>query len=279
MKNEDRLRLLNERRRYPAQMIRDERRKSFKRAFLFMKMVEKNHSPYLEMIDFRPAQSVKEIFTASRLVYNEYVRKKYVLPNESQIKVIIQHLTSSMGTFVAVIRGRIIATLSLVEDSPFGLPIDKSYKRELDDLRNKGRRLAEVSLFAMDNELLSHPKSPFDKSDRLMILMRLFKCMIDYVRSMGRVDMLAAAFLTKHDFFYEILQFAPLGEPKLHQVGPTQVAASARYLDLDYQIKNAPAPFRRFFAFDTPPPPPERFKQSFRFSIEDAFFLLRNLQR
>lgn len=50
--------------------------------------------------------------------------------------------------------GRDVGTISLVFDSPLGLPCDEIYGPEVKALRARGRRLAEVTRLALDEHLL-----------------------------------------------------------------------------------------------------------------------------
>ena len=59
------------------------------------------------------------------------------------------HVLPDTAVFVAKDRERVVATFSLVADNELlGLPMEKTYHPEVQDLRRQGRRLAEVTSLA-----------------------------------------------------------------------------------------------------------------------------------
>jgi hypothetical protein len=52
-------------------------------------------------------------------------------------------------TFVALSGGEVVGTLALVVDSPLGLPMERSFREEIDAFRARGERIAEASALAV----------------------------------------------------------------------------------------------------------------------------------
>lgn len=72
---------------------------------------------------------------ALRLVHAVYVRHAFILPRPSQLHLNLFLLLPRSRTFVVKQAGEVIGTLSVVLDSPFGLPIDQLYHAETQRLR------------------------------------------------------------------------------------------------------------------------------------------------
>jgi hypothetical protein len=91
---------------------------------------------------------------------------------------IVSKFDAQLSTLVLLIQdscGREAATVSLVFDSPAGLPCDEVHGAELAPLRAQGRRLAEVTRLAID------PAHAGDKT----LLVQLFNYISVYGRRAG----------------------------------------------------------------------------------------------
>lgn len=96
--------------------------------------------------------------------------------------------------FVARIDGAVGATLSLLRDSTRGLPADALYSRELQALREAGRRLAEVSALAV---------APRWRGAALGLVRPLVQLLGVYARDVAGADELCIAVHPRHAPFYE----------------------------------------------------------------------------
>lgn len=187
---------------------------------------------FLKPVGFRPAQTVGELTAASQLVYREYLKRNYLRPNAQQMKLCLHHALPTTVTFLALHgHGRVIGTLSIIEDSPLGLPMDEVYKSELDRLRRAGRHLAEVSMLALNTEMFGRGVFTMFHAKKLLLTLRLFKTMFDYLRSSTAVDDLVACFNPKHQILYDFLQLKPLGGLKRYH-GANGNPAVARHLNI-----------------------------------------------
>ncbi|MBY0415621.1 MAG: GNAT family N-acetyltransferase, partial [Bdellovibrionales bacterium] len=102
-------------------------------------------SPNLQI---KIAETEEELESAYKLLHDSYVKAGYMNPHPTGMRVLPQHLLPQTTTIVAVWSGKIIGTLSLIRDNPFGLPLEKIF--DVNDRRANGRRLAEVSSLAVD---------------------------------------------------------------------------------------------------------------------------------
>lgn len=94
------------------------------------------------------ATNLEQVEAAWRLVYQRY--SEMGLINENPFG--IHAAAAAVGQHACVIWGPEGAdvgyTMTLFRDNPMGLALDSVYARELDDLRESGRRLVEVGMLA-----------------------------------------------------------------------------------------------------------------------------------
>ena len=86
-------------------------------------------------------------------VYSLYLQKGYAKPHPSNMWLTLFDALPETTTLLVERAGQPIGALTVVFDSPLGLPADSLYKRELDTLRVSGHRLTEfVSLGVNDGD-------------------------------------------------------------------------------------------------------------------------------
>lgn len=167
---------------------------------------------FLRPVEFRVVHETEEFKAALRLAYDEYLKRGYTKPNPAQMKLSIYQALPSTTTFIATHRrAGIIGTMSLIVDSPLGLPMDEAYKSELDRLRGEGSRLAEATMLALNTDLFGGGVFTMFHAKKLLLTLRLFKVMFDYLRACTDVQELVACFNPKHQILYDFLQLKPLG--------------------------------------------------------------------
>ncbi len=102
-------------------------------------------------------------------------------------------------------QGHDAATISVVIDSPGGLPADEIYGQELTALRTDGRLAAEVTRLAISKE---------HKGSRLL-LVRLFNFIYVYARRVSGLDDFVIEVHPRHVSYYQrLLLFRPIGPEK-----------------------------------------------------------------
>ena len=157
-------------------------------------------------LDFGLAEETDDFDGAFRLVYDQYVRRGYMTPHPSGRRLSVYNALPSTKVFVAKAESRVVATATLIEDSPIGLPMDEIYREELRGLRARGRRQAEASALAV------HPA--YQRSG-IAILLRLYRMLVLYAAKIARLHDLCFVVSPHHMAFYP----AGLGFP-MHQMGP-----------------------------------------------------------
>jgi hypothetical protein len=216
----------------------------------------------------RPALGRAELESAYELVYQNYRSRDYIPPNPSGMRLTIFNAFPSTVTFVGAIRGEVIATVSLIPDTPVGLPMDEIYHDEVQALRDAGRRLVEVTMLA--DRRLSVRRS-------LAMVLALMKLVFDCATLSLKATDLCITVNPHHDkFYHEYLLFTPLGGLRAYP-SVSGNPAIARRLDLERveeECQGRPALLRRFYEDRTPL---SLFEQRYRMTAGDLryFFIER----
>jgi hypothetical protein len=148
----------------------------------------------VETLDYGLAYTPGDFEGAFRLLHDRYVQIGYMHPHPSGRRVGVFNALPSTKVFVARAQGRVVATVTLVQDSSLGLPMDQAYREELDVLRAQGRRLGEAATLtvAADYREWGFP-----------ILMRLYRTLIIYAATIARLTDLCLVVIPTHRRFYQ----------------------------------------------------------------------------
>ena len=144
-------------------------------------------------IECRIGSSPKELFAAFHLVYEQYLRLGLMKPNSHRMRITPYHLLPSTEILVAMHRGAVICTMSLVRDGELGLPMESAYHEEIAGIRLQGLSLAEVSCLAEKSDATEKPRST---------VFQLIPLMAQLARRRG-VDRLLIAVHPRHARFYQ----------------------------------------------------------------------------
>jgi hypothetical protein len=207
--------------------------------------IQKSIDLYFPGWSFRPVQSLDEYKQAMHLVYREYCDAGLILPQPSEVRASPFHLVPSTRVFVALTPApqRVAATLTLIEDSPMGLPMDKVYHEELNNLRLSDHRLVEFSMFAADKDI-TQVEMGFTIRQRQILLYHVFRSLFDYLRVETQATTQVECHHPAHDAFYAKLNGRGMGNMRFH-AGVKGNPALARYfpfhelgqLDSSYAFK------------------------------------------
>jgi len=166
---------------------------------------------YLDSIQYRVARNKEELEEAYSLVYSEYLKRGYVSPNNSKLHLSIHNILPDTTTFVALSDGEILATATVIPDSPLGLPMDNLYKKEIDGLRKKSGKICEISMLASNTGLFKEGTSLLLNAKKMFLVYYLFKHILDFARDYLELDYICIAINPKHKMTYENLFFEDLG--------------------------------------------------------------------
>jgi len=149
-----------------------------------------------------PARDFEQLCRAFALVHDRYLQLGYMEQHESGMRYSLLNLLPQSTTFVVEESTRISGTLSVVVDSPAGLPGSKEFGGEFDKLRGQGKLIAEATMFACREESAKN----FDVSLQLMTV--AFKWCIEI-----GIDELCMIVNPRHVGFYEkVLGFRRMGD-------------------------------------------------------------------
>ncbi|MFW5425980.1 MAG: N-acyl amino acid synthase FeeM domain-containing protein [Methylophagaceae bacterium] len=190
-------------------------------------------------ITFKIAQSHDELEQAYRLVHDVYEEEGYTDINPSGMRVNAFNAHPETVVFIAVKEGKVIMTLTLVTDSPFGLPMDDLYLKELSPFRRAHRHIGQLSSLAS--------LAQYRCANQTLPLF-LIKIMGRYARDHMRLDDLVITVNPKHGLFYEsLLLFKKIGGLKACQEVKNH-PAYAYLLELEY----LPETYKRIYAGQPP---------------------------
>lgn len=219
-----------------------------------------------QSVVFKIAESKEELEQSFHLLYKAYKEVGLQKENPEQLRVTPYHALQSTTILIGVHQGCVVATLSLIADTAFGLPSD--WAADLSGIRNRGRRIAEVSALAID------------KKYRSQLLFPLLKFMYEYATKYYAADGLIAALTTPlraHELYESILGFERVEEhPNQDYAFSNFIPVVVEYLDLTkaerlyakrYAHKRRDKNLYHFFKFEEDPRfcfPKRRY-----FSIDD----------
>jgi len=158
---------------------------------------------------FKAASCSKEFLSALKLVQDVYTKEGYINAEEASCscRILENHFFEKTTVFVGKKNEKIIFTVSLFPDTPYGLPMDQVYKQELDHLRRQGRKIGEVGCLA------THPEF---RNGSQNIPMYGNKIMYKYAMENLKIDDLVITVHPKHAVVYkEILMFEELGKSEI----------------------------------------------------------------
>ena len=177
----------------------------------------------LEGLVVKVASTVQEHEHASRLVHAAYVRRGIMEPHASGVRVTTHGLLPSTIVFIAKRHGEVVGTLSLVLDSPLGLPMEQVFAAEIAPLRAAGRKVAEVGALCV---------APHERGRGVPLLLN--KLMWQVASKRLGINSLAIAVHPDAACLYDAtLRFVALGTTKTYPGLTASALAVALHLDLD----------------------------------------------
>jgi hypothetical protein len=207
-----------------------------------------------QQFKIRLAHSNDRVDKASILVQRMYSWRGY---KAGEIKT-----DPNRVTLLAYEQDTIVGTITVGFDSPEGLTVDDMYKTEVDQLRSQGRKVAEVTKLAVDENIRSK-----------RVLAGLFHIGYVYSRYIHHCTDYVIEVNPRHALFYKrMLGFKLIGEEK--NCARVNAPAVLLRLDFDYADKE----IRRVGGV-LPAPPGERSLYPYVFSKQDETGITERLLR
>lgn len=158
-------------------------------------------------VDITIATDIKDLNEAYQLVYKQYLEKGYTLKDQSERKISFWDTLPDTCTVVAKINNKVVGTLSFIKDSTAKLPMDDLAEDGLNQLRNDGRILCELSSLAIDGSIC-------EKNT----VMKLFQFGLKMSMNYLNVSDFVITVNPRHRFFYKkILCFDAIGETRSYK--------------------------------------------------------------
>lgn len=154
----------------------------------------------LQGVTVKVADEISEYVDAARLVHDGYVKRRIIRAHGSGVRLTPFLALPSTIIFVALRDKEVKGTLSLVCDSSLKLPMDKIYGPELDELRTKGRRLAEVGALCLTADVRGSG-----------VAFLLYKAMWQCAELLGLSDLVVAVHPSAAQLYEAMLRFERIG--------------------------------------------------------------------
>lgn len=155
-------------------------------------------------IEFSIASSYDDYDECFRLLHDVYVDANFIEASYPPVRIVEQHNDPQTAIFNGKCDGKIIYTSSLFPDNEFGLPIDIGFKKEVDALRNQGKKLAEIGCLATHHDYRNGNK---------VIPMYGNRMLIQYAKyTLGIDDILITTHPKYLKIYVDMFQFNVIGE-------------------------------------------------------------------
>ncbi len=215
----------------------------------------------------RPAGSLGELKAAYRLVYKEHLARSYCISDPSEMHYDFFCILPEACTFILEREEEILGTLTLVVDSPLGLPFEAAFPGTLAKLRSPHRRFAEVILLALNREAFGRGQPSLARFQKQLSLFRLLKTVFDYARTVAGVTDLVIRAAPKQETFCKTLTFETIGPAR-----PSPDACGRQMLpmrmDIGRSMKGVPEDGRIWQYFVKAPTPKEFLERRFHLTSE-----------
>lgn len=161
------------------------------------------------------ATSVQDVLEAWTLVHDVYVASGHIEPQPESLYLAPGALHRDTLVFNGYREGRLEATLTVIPDSPLGLPPESGFAGELAALRAEARPLVFCGQFV--SVVPSRDDLPETRAERADLTMRLFATMAGTLRLRGPDLRLLANPVRRHVGFYRrFLGFEQCGPIRMY---------------------------------------------------------------
>lgn len=206
----------------------------FARHFLMRRIVRIPSALPLEL-NFRIARTREDLEAAYRILHDSYVEMGYSEPEISGLRLTKFFALPTTTTLIACWNKRVVGTMSVIRQSPFGLPMEKAFS--LSQFSKCGEAIAEVSSLAIHQDF---------RLGRGRVLLPLCKFFYNYVRHYMNLDAVVIAVNPSwSDFYQGLLMFRPLSAEIVPNYG---FANGAPAVGLYLNLKQAEIEFRRAYS-------------------------------
>lgn len=239
-------------------------------------MIQKEFSD-IGTVVYKAASTKEEYEQALKLVYHEYLSRGYILKKyyKSELRLSIQNALRDTAVFIGLKDGEVVCSVTLMPDSPLGLPMDVKYQKESDGLRGENRKICEVGQLAMRGDIFGQKLFSMFNFNKLSFMFTLFKMAFQYACfHLCLQDLLIVT--NPKLMIFQFLPFEEIGPVKYYgydRIAVKKKAAVAKRLDLtrvdDVAVKRVA--LKKMYLDDRIPD--EVFGGRYRMSKEDFYDL------
>jgi hypothetical protein len=196
---------------------------------LYHEQAEIGPNYFLNGFTFSVANKPNQLRSCFALAYNEYLKKGYVSQQLPQKMIISEH-DKDKKTLVVMAKNEyqeIVGTLSIVIDGEKGLPCHELFPEELNRLRQKGAKVAEVIRLAISE----------DHKNSKEILLGMFNLVCNYIKNVAGCSDLVIEVNPRHVKYYQrLLLFNVISEEKecIRVEGAPAVLLCLNKTDVEY---------------------------------------------
>jgi hypothetical protein len=174
-------------------------------------------------IIYKVATTRSELEQAFTLIQESYVEMKLTVGDPLSMRLSKYNALPTTLVFIAVYKGRVIATMSQIMDTALGLPIESFSSIEI--LRDTGKRISEISGLAIAKEWRSRSTGVFFPLSSFAIL---------YGQKFVGVDYFVIVTRARVRFFYQALyNFEPIEDKVKKHSGVNQKKSFAQYVKVE----------------------------------------------
>lgn len=153
------------------------------------------------------ANNMDDRIKAYQLLYEVYTKKEFAKPNKSKMWYSLFDAHDETITFIVKDSDEVIGALTVIIDSPLGLPADNIYADKLNQLRTEKRKPAEIISLGISENTRGTQK----------VLLKLFNFAYLATRGLYGVDDFIITVNPKHTAFYERkFYFDVMGEERTY---------------------------------------------------------------
>ncbi|VAX35407.1 hypothetical protein MNBD_UNCLBAC01-831 [hydrothermal vent metagenome] len=226
-------------------------------------------SNFLNNIDYRVARTRQELELAYELVYKEYFKKGYINEDSFKLRLSIHNILPQATTFIAKVENSVVATATVIPNSPLGLPIDDMYTEEISLFRKHNKKFCEVIMLASNTELFRDGTSMMLNAKKMFFIFFLFKRIFDYAKNYLKLDYIFISVTPKHGLTYDYLHFTDIGPVKSYASinGTSGVGKCLKISSAEKDIQKEKSGLHKmFFSKKTDP---EKFENKTILSLQD----------
>lgn len=193
----------------------------------------------LDDVTFQQVFRAEDYMSCFKLVYDVYLEAGFIKPSSLPYRIIKHHSDAETMVFMGCVAdeqaaNRPIYTASMFADNELGLPMDEGFKREVDELRKKKRRIVEVGCLASD---------PAYRRGNKNVPMLMNRFIYNHAIEVLRADELLITVHPKYLKIYEdILLFEKIGELSEYPYVEKNPAVALRQ-----NLRTAPERFKKVY--------------------------------